>query len=271
MTVEITTPERLNTEIARTIDLDQYDAFVVIGGDGTLHEAINGMMNREDGKKIPLGVIPAGTGNSFAADLCVENTAAAVAAIVAGDACRMDLGLCTIGDERSYFFNIVNWPAEMMVMAEQLRWLGALRYKLAVGHQVLGGYYGDPVVLTVDGVRKEYAHLNMLQIQNNQHTGEQAPAAPQARCDDGYLDGVALHSMGRMAMAGCMQQLENGGWLYHHSIDRFRFKKLTLESLRDHRVINVDGELQHNKDPFTVEVQAAAIQVFLPPKAHGKA
>ena len=38
--------------MARTVDIDGYDGFCAIGGDGTMHEIINGMMNREDGQKI---------------------------------------------------------------------------------------------------------------------------------------------------------------------------------------------------------------------------
>ena len=45
------------------IDLEEFAVLVAIGGDGTLHEAINGMMSRTDGKKIPVAFIPNGTGN----------------------------------------------------------------------------------------------------------------------------------------------------------------------------------------------------------------
>lgn len=47
-------------------DIDSYSALVLVGGDGTLHEAINGLMRRPDKKKIPIGLIPNGSGD----DLC---------------------------------------------------------------------------------------------------------------------------------------------------------------------------------------------------------
>ena len=47
------------------IKLDQYDGLIIIGGDGTFHEAVNGLMIRHDNLKIPIGIIPGGSGNSF--------------------------------------------------------------------------------------------------------------------------------------------------------------------------------------------------------------
>ena len=51
---------------ASTLDVKNYSAILVAGGDGTIHEVVNGLMAREDRKKLPLGLIPKGTGN----DLC---------------------------------------------------------------------------------------------------------------------------------------------------------------------------------------------------------
>ena len=57
------------TEIAREIDLESFTGLCHIGGDGTFHEIINGLLTRTDGKQVPLGFIPGGTGNSFMYDM----------------------------------------------------------------------------------------------------------------------------------------------------------------------------------------------------------
>ena len=56
-------------ELAHKLDFDGYDGMIVIGGDGTMHEVVNGMLTRSDKKQIPIGLIPGGTGNSFMHDL----------------------------------------------------------------------------------------------------------------------------------------------------------------------------------------------------------
>jgi diacylglycerol kinase family enzyme len=51
-------------ELCRTLDFSEYDVLCIIGGDGTFHECVNGIMKRSDdkGKMIPLAVLPGGTG-----------------------------------------------------------------------------------------------------------------------------------------------------------------------------------------------------------------
>jgi len=45
------------------IDLRNYDAMVAVGGDGTLHEVVNGLLQRQDGQKLPIAFVPNGSGN----------------------------------------------------------------------------------------------------------------------------------------------------------------------------------------------------------------
>ena len=74
---------------------------VVIGGDGTIHEVLNGMLARTDGVTIPVGLIPQGTGNSMAMDykavVNLEDPVEAVKVIIGGHAPLSDLNLITFG------------------------------------------------------------------------------------------------------------------------------------------------------------------------------
>lgn len=56
-------------ELTYNLDIDEYSALILVGGDGTFHEAINGMLFRPDKKKLPLAFIPNGTGNDFCSGL----------------------------------------------------------------------------------------------------------------------------------------------------------------------------------------------------------
>jgi len=49
------------------LNIDDYSAIVAVGGDGTLHEVVNGMLHRPDKRRVPVAFIPNGSGN----DLCV--------------------------------------------------------------------------------------------------------------------------------------------------------------------------------------------------------
>ena len=56
------------------IDLNDYSALVACGGDGTVNEVANGMLAREDGVRVPLGVIPNGSGNAISSGLGMRDT-----------------------------------------------------------------------------------------------------------------------------------------------------------------------------------------------------
>lgn len=114
------------------MDLSGYDGFCLIGGDGTLHEVINGLLTRDDEKTIPIGCIPAGTGNSFMHDLDCLDPVLAARRIVGRETRPIDVARVTMGREVVYCFNIVGWGmvTDINVSAEKLRWLGEQRYNV---------------------------------------------------------------------------------------------------------------------------------------------
>jgi diacylglycerol kinase family enzyme len=53
--------------------LEDYDAIMAVGGDGSFHEVINGMLKRSDHTKLPIGLIPNGTGNDLCGSLGINS------------------------------------------------------------------------------------------------------------------------------------------------------------------------------------------------------
>ena len=96
-------------EIARTQTFDEHEGLIVIGGDGTIHEVINGMMGRADKKRFPLGLIPGGSGNSFLTDLAILEPLKAAEAIVNQQRRLIDLAEVSLGGQVVYAFNIIGW------------------------------------------------------------------------------------------------------------------------------------------------------------------
>jgi len=56
------------------LDFSKYSGLVSSGGDGTLFEVMNGMLEREDGARLPIGIIPNGSGNACASGLGIRDT-----------------------------------------------------------------------------------------------------------------------------------------------------------------------------------------------------
>ncbi|MCK9484609.1 MAG: acylglycerol kinase family protein, partial [Candidatus Marinimicrobia bacterium] len=59
--------------LVKEADFEKYDAVVAAGGDGTLFEVINGYFQNQSTRRIPIGVLPVGTGNAFARDLDLDS------------------------------------------------------------------------------------------------------------------------------------------------------------------------------------------------------
>lgn len=56
----------------QSLELDDYSCVVTVGGDGTIHEAVNGLLTRQDGRRIPLGFLPNGSGDDFCGNLGLD-------------------------------------------------------------------------------------------------------------------------------------------------------------------------------------------------------
>ncbi|KAF7803540.1 sphingosine kinase 1-like isoform X1 [Senna tora] len=137
ITVQETKYQLHAKEVARTLDVSQYDGIVCVSGDGILVEVVNGILEREDWEtaiKTPLGVIPAGTGNGMAKSLLdsVGNPctpAHAVLSIIQGH--KRPLDVATIRQGETTFFSVLMlaWGlvADIDIESEKYRWMGSAR------------------------------------------------------------------------------------------------------------------------------------------------
>ncbi|PQQ07253.1 sphingosine kinase 1-like isoform X1 [Prunus yedoensis var. nudiflora] len=124
-------------EVAKTLDLSKYDGIVCVSGDGILVEVVNGLLEREDWEaaiKMPLGVVPAGTGNGMAKSLldsvgepCTASNA--ILAIIRGN--KRSLDVATIWQGKTKFFSVLMlaWGlvADVDIESEKYRWMGSAR------------------------------------------------------------------------------------------------------------------------------------------------
>jgi len=60
-------------EFARDLDYNLYSVLVSVGGDGTIHEVVNGMLSRKDGAKLPIAIIPNGSGDDLCSSIGIMN------------------------------------------------------------------------------------------------------------------------------------------------------------------------------------------------------
>lgn len=163
-------------ELGRTLPLDGVDALLIMGGDGTLSEVLDGFLRREDSPTCVIGFVPAGTGNSYMREAMGMKVAgapeaavrAAVQAIVDGrtrsvDCQQLDMTGLDGAPLRRVSINTVmaGFGPDANAVAERRRWLGPARYDISVKTEILKlpRRKAMPATLTVDGVTQALPDL----------------------------------------------------------------------------------------------------------------
>ena len=101
----------MGENLAQSLDPHTHDAICVVGGDGTVHEVVNGLFAREDQARFDLGIIPAGTGNTLHDHLGFHDAEQAVKKILRGETKALDVVRLTTQGETVFCVNIVGWGA----------------------------------------------------------------------------------------------------------------------------------------------------------------
>ena len=247
--------------MAHTLNFKGYDGFCVVGGDGTMHEVINGMLSRTDGKKIPIGLITAGTGNSFMRDIDCLDPMEAARRIVLGKRRKLDVAKVDAAGEIIYGFNIVGWglPTEINIMAEKLRWLGGQRYNMASIIEVLRNTR-RLAKIKIDGqtIAGDYGFILGC---NTIHTGNAMKAAPLAQIDDGLIDLLIVRKAGRLKLLTLFTKIFSGGHVGDPVVQYHQAKEFSVIPLEDH-ILNIDGEMVGNT-PIHVKMLPQVLEVLV--------
>ena len=252
------------TEIAREVVSDGGRFVVAVGGDGTVHEVVNGML--QDDKAINpeavLGVVAAGTGCDFIKTFGMpKGPRDAVRHLDGGESFLIDIGKITYmqdgAEATRYFPNIaeVGLGAATVAKAEKLpRWLGPTVYLVAFW---LTMRKHKAAQVKVDVVDRVYEGLmNNMVVANGQFFGGGMKIAPKAAPTDGLLDIQVEHARKREAIA-MMPKVFKGEHVPHPDIEEYKRVRCSITSERE-LPIEADGEVL-GTTPATFEVIPEAI------------
>jgi len=247
-------------ELANRVDLGGYDGLCAIGGDGTMHELVNGLLGRTDGMKAPIGLIAGGTGNSLMRDLECLDPGQAVKRILSGNRRGLDIARVEAASESFYSFNIVGWglPTAVKKTSMRLGWLRGQQYNVATVIEVLKNTRRRARI-SIDGraVDGEYEFLLGC---NTVHTGMGMKIAPRARIDDGLIDLVIARHAGRLKTLSLFPKIFNGSHVDDPIVEYHQARAFTIEPDTDD-MLNVDGELK-GRSPVRVTMMPGAVELL---------
>lgn len=249
-------------EIVSKVDFLQYDGIVAAGGDGTLFEVINGYFKNSSRKRIPIGVLPIGTGNAFAHDLELDNTQIeeAIEIISKHRLRKVDVGKFITHGQNYYFLNIIGagFVVDANKTAQNFKFLGDFSYQIGVLYRILVLKF-TKLRLEIDGKKVE-TKSTFIEISNTRYTGGDFLMAPTAEIDDGLLDITLVKKISRLRLLKGLVKIKTGEHIHFDEIDTFKAKHIKIESDKP-LVLTPDGELL-GITPVEIECLKHAIEVF---------
>ena len=197
--IELTTHAGHGSELVAATDLSDFDGVVAAGGDGTLFEVLNGLYQHPKPNRVPLGLLPVGTGNAFARDLDLQpfDWSAAIDILHRGRIRQVDVGHVQAVDSEYYFLNVISmgFAVDAGLTAKNLKFIGNTAYTAATLWQVLK-LKSYPLTIRLDD--EEVCQDNIfVTISNTRFTGTHFLIAPEAVIDDGLLDVTLLRQLPR--------------------------------------------------------------------------
>jgi diacylglycerol kinase (ATP) len=254
------------TSLAQQAREERLDVVLVVGGDGTINEVVNGLAESE----VALGVLPGGTGNVWAKELGLPTRSPlhllplvdSVKALVPGGQRRIDLGHAN----GRYFLQWagLGLDAEVTYAMEprsrRQRRLGALAYIVA-GVTAASNMVGTRARIWIDEERI-YRRAILIVISNSQLYGGKVRIATDARMDDGLLDVDIFAGSGFASALRTVLGVITGLHVRDPRHSLYRAKTIRVEADKP-MAIHVDGE-PFGTTPLNCQVVPRALTILIP-------
>lgn len=253
---------------ARMFADNGYETVVVVGGDGALLDALNGVMSSSSRANVSLGIIPNGVGNDFARywGLQSGDYRMAVDSIIAHRVRKVDVGCCSFmsahGEERKYFLNVLNVGLSARIVELANRRKPFLFAKLI--HYVASLFY---MILHRQNFHMRFnlnsqtvdQKLMTLCIGNSVGYGLTPSAVPY----NGYLDVSAIRMPKLFGILEGVLMLAHRRILNYELVTPFRTTEIYIESLGGASV-SVDGRPFKSSMPMRVTVEPEKLNLIIP-------
>jgi len=241
------------------LSIDDDTTILAAGGDGTVHEVAEALLEREHGR---LGVLPLGSGNDYAALMGVPGKVEdAIDAIIDGTDAKWDVG--QVGPYT--FVNTVGFGFSAAVSYHSIK-TGMLRGMARYGLAIARAYIAyRPISMQLDGTKLNgRVPMTLMEVGIGNRCGGGFHLTPKALPDDGLLDVCVVKALSRFEIPILLPRGVRGGHLGHRKVFYQQLPSFRLVSESD-QLIHVDGDVVVlAKGEHVVRVRPKALNVRLP-------
>ena len=252
-------------QLAREAYGQGYRRFIAVGGDGTAHEILNGVLGPVRGKdRISLGFLPLGTGNSFLRDFTKDGVEGSLQALLAGRKRPIDLVRLTHSAGELYSFNLlsVGFTADVAALTNRFfKPLGQLGYLLGVFVRVVQLRRRAFTLRCDDDTNWDERRCLFLTFNNSKYTGGTMLIAPHADPTDGLIEFVRWGPIGRFGLMRMLPKLYDGTHIAHPLASRRAVRHVEFNVPVPVDVM-IDGEIA-TLECRSLDVIPAAVDIYI--------
>ncbi len=231
-----------------------YSDLLVMGGDGTLNEAVNGLKF-----DIPVSIIPGGSGNDFVKNIDIGKTLGdQIENIIHGDLHRIDLGEAN----QRKFLNGVGVGFDGQIVEDMLHTEVPLLYGHAKYYyhvlRILASYQPRSFSLEVDGdkIRRD---LILLTIGNGTTFGGGFKLTPNAKLNDGQFEICTVGKISALKRFMNILRLKNGSHIVLREVKNFNCRSIMIQG-NESLYCHIDGEPFGNP-PLDIKILPGALSI----------
>jgi len=252
----------IESQVLRQVDAG-VTRIIVAGGDGSIHEATNGILRSEN--NAALGVIPTGTGNDFAKACQIplnwEHATQLLADRIVADETPRKIDAGRFNDR--YFSNGagLGFDAKVTRVAQSIHLpIGDLVYLLAIFRTMIDGIASPRLRITADDYAWE-GPVTLAAISNGQWVGGMFHIAPIASNSDNVLELLIAKPVTRRRILTLLPKIMNGEHMQEPEIVHQSVTKLHIEAEQP-IPSHLDGEVQPLQTEFEIEVLPGALALL---------
>jgi diacylglycerol kinase (ATP) len=251
---------------------------IACGGDGTINEAANGIL--ESGADAELGILPSGTGGDFRRTLEIPTLSAKAAKYLReGKTKTIDVGRVTFANEAGeavsrYFLGIASLGLSTSVIEKvkkdkPFEWLpfrslaGRATFAWSTLQKTLEMRHTKVLAKIDDERERELTVVNFI-VANSRYFGGGMKIAPEAKLDDGLFDVVMIGEISSAKILANSYKLYNGTHFDVSGVHQIKAKKVEIKPIANQSTpFEIDGELP-GQLPATFEIIPRALKIRVP-------
>lgn len=256
-------------ELARSAAGDGYRYLVAVGGDGTVHEIANGIMQTPGASQTSLGIVCTGTGSDLSRSIGIPSDYSLACSSLTGKRrMTVDMGLVEYREKgetkQRYFINSagIGIDAKVVESTEKLPkyFGGTIPYLVGLVRTFIG-YRNKPVRFRIGEKASEKARIMSMVVANGRYFGGGMQVAPLAKLDDSLLDIIIIGDFSKLELIKNLSKVYKGTHLTLPKIRLEKSTKLTIDSSQKF-LLHADGELL-GEGPVTFGILPGALTLVV--------